>query len=79
MKKQGKDAPRQSGTVDASRRKLLGQMSKVAYVAPTLTLLSFTASAQDTPPPTPSVPFPTKDGRPGTTSNRNPRRRNGSD
>jgi hypothetical protein len=48
-KKQGNNDSLEAETVDASRRKLLRQFGKAAYVAPALTFLSFTANA-DGPP-----------------------------
>ena len=56
--KQGKDAPKQPETIDASRRKLLGSVGKAAWIAPTLVLLSSRkAVAEDgTPPPPPPPP-----------------------
>ena len=69
---------KQAETVDASRRKLLGQMGKAAYVAPTLTFLSLTVKA-DGPPVLsgcpPELPCPSSN-KSTTTSNRKPKHRN---
>ena len=63
--KQGKDAPKQLETIDASRRKLLGSVGKAAWVAPTLFLLSSRkVDAQGQPPPPPPCPS----GAPGCPS-----------
>jgi len=48
------DETKQSESIDTTRRKLLGGIGKAAWIAPTLTLLSFSkANAQIGPPPPP--------------------------
>lgn len=76
---------KQLESIDTSRRKMLRKMGKAAYVAPVLTLLSFSANSQGPPPP-PPFPISCPGGEPppcsngdssdsSTTSNRQRKRR----
>ena len=80
-KGQGKDAPEHAETVDSSRRKLLGNAGKAAWVTPTLVFLSFTAGSakSDGPPDPPSNCLPNcpTDDEQGLTSDRGAKRKPG--
>ena len=73
--KRKKDCLASSESVDNSRRKLLRTVGKVAWVAPTLILLSSRKAGAQGPPPPPPPPLGSNEGfGPNTNSARRPKR-----